>query len=93
MSRMPAVSVALACGSVVGLIAGPPVSAQSTDSLVQISIVYTGRSLGAMGVLRAQEEHELLTEQATAEGVPFRLVSHMCWRRPGQFTTRNQCRA
>lgn len=80
---MPAVSVALACGSVVGLIAGPPVSAQSTDSLVQISIVYTGRSLGAMGVLRAQEEHELLTEQATADGVPFRLVSHMCWRRPG----------
>ena len=50
---------------------------------IRFSIVYTGRSLGALGVLRAQDEHELLTEQANADGEPFRLVSHPCWRAPG----------
>lgn len=49
----------------------------------RIAIVYTGRSLGALGVRRAQDEHELLTEQAGAEGVPFKLVSHLAWRAPG----------
>lgn len=50
---------------------------------VKVAIVYTGRSLGALGVRRSQEEHELLTEQANAEQVPFKLVSHPSWRAPG----------
>jgi len=58
-------------------------SAQVAGDDVRISIVYTGTSLGALGVLRAQDEHELLTEQANAERLPFRLVSHLCWRAPG----------
>lgn len=57
--------------------------APAADGDLRVSIVYTGRSLGALGVLRAQDEHELLTEQANAEGKPFRLVSHACWRAPG----------
>lgn len=48
-----------------------------------ISILYTGRSLGALGVLRSQEEHELLTEQANTDIMGFKLVSHACWRAPG----------
>lgn len=32
---------------------------------------------------RAQDEHELLTEQAILEKKPFKLVSHMAWRAPG----------
>lgn len=80
--RMPVIRIVLAWASA-GLMVGRPVAAQSPDSLARITIVYTGRSLGALGVLRAQDEHELLTEQANAEGVPFRLVSHMAWRHPG----------
>jgi hypothetical protein len=57
-------------------------AAQSGDSAV-VSILYTGRTFGALGVRRAQEEHSLLTEQANAEGAPFRLVSHLAWRVPG----------
>jgi hypothetical protein len=34
-------------------------------------------------VRRAQDEHELLTERAAAERVPFTLVSHTAWRAPG----------
>jgi len=49
----------------------------------RVSLIYTGRSLGALGVLRAQDEHELLTEQALAEGLEFKLVSHAAWRAPG----------
>jgi hypothetical protein len=48
-----------------------------------VSIVYTGRSLGALGARRQQDEHELLTEQAYAEGITFSLVSHAAWRVPG----------
>ncbi len=58
-------------------------AAQVPQDSTRISIVYTGRSLGALGVRRAQDEHELLTEQAAAERVPFKLVSHMAWRAPG----------
>lgn len=54
----------------------PDTAAQSTDS-IRVSLLYTGNSLGALGVLRAQGEHELLTEQANVIGLPFRLVSHM----------------
>lgn len=57
--------------------------AQQRAGDVRVSIVYTGRSLGALGVLRAQDEHELLTEQALAEGLEFKLVSHAAWRAPG----------
>jgi len=49
----------------------------------RVSIVYTGRSLGALGARRQQDEHELLTEQAHAEGITFSLVSHAAWRVPG----------
>jgi hypothetical protein len=59
-----------------------PVPGEENGGVV-VSIVYTGRSLGALGVLRSQDEHELLTEQANREGLPFRLVSHMAWRAPG----------
>ena len=48
-----------------------------------MSLIYSGRSLGALGVRRSQDEHELLTEQASAERKPFKLVSHMAWRAPG----------
>ena len=53
------------------------------DSSIEISLLYTGRSLGALGVFRSQREHELVTEQANAENLPFKLVSHACWRAPG----------
>jgi hypothetical protein len=46
-------------------------------------LIYTGKSLGALGVLRSQNEHELLTEQANTERKKFKLVSHLCWRAPG----------
>ena len=48
-----------------------------------VSILYSGRSMGALGYTRSQEEHELLTRQATEEGLPFKLVSHAAWRAPG----------
>lgn len=53
-----------------------------TDT-TRLSIIYTGRSLGALGVQRSQEEHELITEQANQEKIAFKLVSHKCWRAPG----------
>ncbi|MDZ4706878.1 MAG: hypothetical protein SH818_00635 [Saprospiraceae bacterium] len=56
---------------------------QITNDSNTISILYTGRSLGALGVLRSQDEHELLTEQANTEKLTFKLVSHACWRAPG----------
>lgn len=49
----------------------------------KVSVLYTGRSLGALGVRRAQDEHELLTEQALIEKKTFKLVSHLAWRAPG----------
>lgn len=62
-----------------------PIKAQApfTVDTCDISILYTGRSLGALGVLRSQDEHELLTEQANEEKISFKLVSHACWRAPG----------
>lgn len=39
--------------------------------------------MGALGVTRAQDEHDLLTEQALMEGKTFKLVSHAAWRAPG----------
>ncbi len=63
--------------------AGAQAQVPAPADTLRVSIVYTGRSLGALGVRRAQDEHELLTEQANAEGAPFKLVSHMAWRAPG----------
>ncbi len=57
------------------------VRAQQPDQ--RVSIIYTARSLGALGVRRAQDEHELLTEVAVADSLPFKLVSHLAWRAPG----------
>lgn len=83
VNRICTIGTALSCLCVAAGVPNPLAAAQAPDSVVRVSIVYTGRSLGALGKLRAQEEHELLTEQANAEGVPFRLVSHLCWRLPG----------
>jgi len=57
--------------------------AQNPADTTRVSILYTGKSLGALGVRRWQDEHELLTEQANAEKIPFKLVSHLAWRAPG----------
>lgn len=55
----------------------------SSADTTRLSIIYTGRTLGALGVQREQEEHELITEQANREELAFKLVSHKCWRAPG----------
>lgn len=59
------------------------VAAQDTATTTHISLIYTGRTFGALGVRRSQEEHELLTEEANRTKVPFKLASHMAWRAPG----------
>ena len=59
-----------------------PAQTPATDA-PRVSVIYTGRSLGALGARRQQDEHELLTEQAHAEGITFSLVSHVAWRVPG----------
>ncbi len=60
----------------------PPAPAPSGGT-PGLSLIYTGRSLGALGSLRSQDEHELLTERANQLKIPFKLVSHACWRAPG----------
>jgi hypothetical protein len=60
-----------------------PTARETAAETAGVSILHTGRSFGALGVRRAQDEHELLTEQANAEGAPFKLVSHLAWRAPG----------
>ncbi len=81
MSRRSAY-VAVLCCIASGFVPANPAAAQSSVD-TRVSILYTGRSLGALGVRRWQEEHELLTEQANTEKAPFKLVSHMAWRAPG----------
>lgn len=61
----------------------PPVDSHPPAHVAGLSLIYTGRSLGALGALRSQDEHELLTEQANREGRAFKLVSHACWRAAG----------
>ncbi len=61
----------------------PDAGAQTPLDAGRIAIIYSGRSLGALGSRRSQDEHELLTEQARQEGLPFKLVSHRAWRAPG----------
>jgi len=53
--------------------------AQQTD----VSVLYSGRSFGALGTLKLQDEHELLTAQAADEKKTFKLVNHHAWRAPG----------
>jgi hypothetical protein len=57
--------------------------AQNPADTIRVSLIYTGRTFGALGVRRAQSEHELLTEQANREKSAFKLASHMAWRAPG----------
>lgn len=48
----------------------------------RVSLIYTGRSLGALGVLRDPDEHELLVEEASRANLPLRLATYVCWRSP-----------
>jgi hypothetical protein len=78
----------VAVGATAAEIAAPLASlhaqpAPSAPAATRVSVLYTGKSLGALGVRRAQDEHDLLTEQAVREGLPFKLVSHAAWRAPG----------
>lgn len=75
MSKIRAALLLLPLALVVSVLEAQPSS--------RVAIVYTGRSLGALGSLRAQQEHELLTEVAVADSLPFKLVSHLAWRAPG----------
>lgn len=84
-SRPLGVASRVACAlALIGLALNAPIASaqQATDS-ARVAIVYTGRSLGALGLRRAQDEHELLTEQAVIEQRAFKLVSHLAWRAPG----------
>ena len=82
MSRRSAY-VAAVCCIWSAITPGSVAEAQGAADTTRVSILYTGRSLGALGVRRWQDEHELLTEQANTEKIPFKLVSHMAWRAPG----------
>lgn len=48
----------------------------------RVSLIYTGRSLGALGVLRDPDEHELLVEEANRANLPLHLATYVCWRAP-----------
>lgn len=48
----------------------------------RVSLIYTGRSLGALGVLRDPDEHELLVEEADRANLPLQLATYVCWRAP-----------
>ncbi len=73
------------CACVV--LAGRPGAAQdraaTTADRTAVSIVYTGRSLGALGVLQDPDEHDLLLEEASRRALPVRLATYICWRAPG----------
>lgn len=73
----PRVSIAIC------LMASAVLPVQAQPSTQKLSILYSGRSMGALGYTRAQDEHELLTRQAVQEGKAFKLVSHAAWRAPG----------
>jgi hypothetical protein len=73
----------IAYAAVLSAVAKESAWAQVRPEVQRVSLIYSGRSLGALGVQRAQDEHELLTEQANALQSPFKLVSHMAWRAPG----------
>ena len=56
---------------------------RAQDNTGAFTILYTGKSLGALGVKRSQEEQDLLTERLVSSGRKFKLVSHPAWRAPG----------
>ena len=47
---------------------------------MRVTLIYTGRSLGALGVLQDTDEHELLVEQAARAKLPVRLGTRLGWR-------------
>lgn len=51
-----------------------------TRASARVSLIYTGRSLGALGVLRNPSEHELVAEQARKDKLPVGFVTNLCWR-------------
>jgi hypothetical protein len=80
-SRRPLTSglctfVVLAAAS--GSAQDPPAADRSA-----VSIVHTGRSLGALGVLQDSDEHDLVLEEAARRALPVRLATRLCWRAPG----------
>lgn len=85
MRSRPSCATRLLLLGLLASVSGPPRALAQTAPAEppRVSIIYTGRSLGALGARRQQDEHELLTEQAHAEGVSFSLVSHAAWRVPG----------
>ena len=58
---------------------GTPEAHQPTTS---VSLIYTGRSLGALGVLRDPDENGLLIEQANQANSSLRLATYVSWRSP-----------
>ena len=56
---------------------GTPQEHQPTTS---VSLIYTGRSLGALGVLRDPDENGLLVEQANQTNSSLRLATYVSWR-------------
>jgi len=52
----------------------------STTDDLRVRLVYTGRSLGALGVLRDPDEHELLVEAAARERLAVRMRTFRGWR-------------
>lgn len=59
-------------------------SAESAENEhVKVSVIYTGRTLGALGVLSDPDEHELLTEASNRDGNELQLATYAAWRAPG----------
>ncbi|MDX1666872.1 MAG: hypothetical protein R3350_06575, partial [Saprospiraceae bacterium] len=48
-----------------------------------VSLIYTGKSLGVLGNTRFQQEHDLLAQRAIEDSLDLKLVSHLCWRAKG----------
>ena len=64
------------------LLCASPVYAQS-NSDVKVSIIYTGKSMGALSILRDPDEKELLQEEALKKNLKPKLSTFTCWRSPG----------
>ncbi len=75
--RAPALVLALAAALTLQPLVAP---AQQAREPLRVRLIYTGRSLGALGVLRDPDEHELLIETARAAGLPVRMGQLMGWR-------------
>lgn len=62
------------------LAGGVPAQAAGAADPVRVTLIYTGRSLGALGVLQDTDEHELLVEQAEKAKLPVHLGTRLGWR-------------